>query len=480
MNIIRYFTGGREVERSDQYPWGTDRVVMPIPIDFAHKLRQNNFNNELANSYKRFLGFKVYRLIPAYINFDLANETSQFALNTLVKNLPDVEVVSTKVMYMQLNQSRLQFIDSYINYIRWHTEGINVSGMISNLFPFFKGLTKNPLKLLSVIDTPELREFHKYINKLIDNIREINKRVDGGYSCIYVKSRRIFSKLFLDISADIRVEDFTVDEVIINSFGENYSSHYVIKPISIMSMYGMHANSIVINNHKKTIYFLDSNGIDECGRSIIDIELPNKYNDYKRFPVMTTEYCPRGMFQTISDNEFCQTWNLFNILLSILNNDTLRDINDINSIFTDVIDHVKPVCVYDDNMSDSIRLTLIILEFMFYIYHNQKDKIHHFIKNHEALKLDYSQLNAIRNKIYKHREKYEDPDFGKDNLEDIAIVEREQMKLIAEAQNKLVNGYEYNQDVDSYVLKEFRDDIPQFDKTATVQDYLESILDGFV
>jgi hypothetical protein len=104
-----------------------------------------------------------------------------------------------------------------------------------------------------------------------------------------------------------------------------------------------------------------------------------------------TEETTPVSFQYIANDAYCQTWNIFGQLL-VAENDVGTDINDF--ILNQIINHAQPITI-SDNRPRQDRLTIIMLEFMFYIYY-------------EACNAEYKDwvLNTQTSKYNTELEKY--------------------------------------------------------------------------
>lgn len=484
MNFLKLFkiVGGGEVPQSDEYPWGTDAVSMPIPLKFAQSLRENNFNNPLADQYKKFLGYKVFRLIPFYIN-----HSNDDVLGHILKDIAQEQnavVNPEKLYFIKLTKGEIKIFFLYRKMLNLYKESddendkssilISIQTSFSKIFPVLK---TNPLLWIDVLDTIEE----------IDQMILIREYLSKNEECVFIEGNLAFTKLTNDNSDNrVSIDDFDVgnNKNKIKSLNSLKNSIIIVK-IAIHSITAGHATNMVIDNDKKRIYFSDSNGFDKCNGGLAFIKLSDKFDNYNRQLIMSSEFCPRGMFQGVSENQFCQTWSLFDSLLVVLNRNKLRNINDVNEIFTEVLDITKPVCYYKNSLSDIRRLSLILLEFMFYIYILRKKEFLDFLSD----KNEYNKLTyELKKKTITLYMLDELESLNKD-ITDLSDDEYDKMSKIVKdkveteiGKNKhdwevIFQTYTYHEDVDSYISNEITD--IKFDsENKTVYEYISLIVDG--
>jgi len=490
MNFLKYLRIiGGEIPQSDKHPWGTDTAIMPIPLEFAQKLRANNFDNKLADQYKRFLGYKVFRLVPVFIN--LNDGQLPYILNDLaVKN--NVKVLPYKLYYDKIQAHQIEVFTKYRSNMKMYKnlDEYKKQNMINTISNYYSGnvipiLKTKPLFWLNVLGTPEELEFS---NRILEKQNNDCIFIDRSVASSFITN--IFGTIGIG-NGDITIEDFTPihDNKKTLDLLENMTDNIIIIEINISMVYGAHAVNMIVDNFKKKIYFADSNGFDRCDINLVNIKLPNKFNDYTRYPIMANEYCPSKMFQGVTNDQFCQTWSLFNILITILNRDKIKNINDIDAVFNKVIDIAKPICYYKESMSDIVRLSLLVLEFMFYIYTIRKQDFNKFLKDN----------TSTDKEMMKKENKYVSKEFSKlceENTKDMQTMTKEQIektlslfmrsakaKASIKMQNirhnweEMINKFTYDPNIDSFINKEITD--IEFDNDGnTIYDYIEMIYSG--
>lgn len=373
--------GGNHVEQSDEYPWGTDVTLGPFSLYFAKKLRANNFRNPVAEEYKIFLEYKKFKIVPLFIS-----ETKLDWLSEIIKGrYPKQDIGIVEMDDKMLNEFIKYRTDMlYIKQNQGMSDAENKLMLIkafSNNSPWI-GLRKNPLMWLNVVGTEAEKKFYEsFLKEMFGDKKRVAVRTDGYY---YTRMCIAFAKLtgIIEIG-DVEETDFKDDSGMNMLFEKQYD--YAL--LAIKKVDSIHQIFMKIDHNNKNLYYIDSNGFNYDTSKIVNLVLPEGLSDYKKDVVAVNGVCPKGMFQSISRNAFCQTWAVFLISLTTMNTDKLNDINDINELFKKVIDELKPVCYYNENMTDRVKLSLIIIEYMFYIFYTRKNEFINWLKNKEKIAL---------------------------------------------------------------------------------------------
>jgi hypothetical protein len=351
-------SGGHQlgVERSDEYPWGLKGINMPIPIDFARKLR-NNVDN-LQDDYRKFIVNRTYQIMPAFIDFH--NKIVYNALH--MEDYPTLELVK----WNQNDSTKNLLGNGDINNLLEPIKGVghlpSVHGF-KNLFYYPRILSTLPdstkLDIKQVIkancwftDIPEICAVMSWEYKSLGlefNMYEANKAYFDGNLELYneiLSEQDNFSEFPYE-----RSDDEVLNELYIKyskAIDTRKNNHKILSNLSqgrnvINVGYlqynpynaGNHATSVIIDTIKKNVYILDSNGVGDCGLNMFHYFKDHfnwKDGEYSLIPVMhyKENETPRA-FQAISRGGFCQTWNIFSQQLVLLN-DVGIDINKIINV----------------------------------------------------------------------------------------------------------------------------------------------------
>lgn len=393
MNLLSYIVGGDHVEQSDEYPWGTNVVLGPFSIEFAKKLRGNGFNNLVAEEYKKFLSHKIFKIVPSFIVETRMNWLSEIIKGDHPKRDISIIEMNEKMINEFINyRKNLLLIKKYSESEEAKTQRMLIETFSGN--SSWMGLRKRPLMWLNVVGTDVEEKFYKTF------LNELNIKKDlATRDYYYAKLTGVLAKLVGIIeNGDIEETDFKDD----SGMGLLNEKDYDYASLAVKKIEGSHQLAMVIDHGKKYVYFIDSNGFNYDTSKIINIVLPERLSGYKKIAVASGRSCPKGMFQSISRDQFCQTWGVFLISLTTMNIHNLDDVNDINELFKKVVDEIKPICYYNSKMTDHVRLSLIIIEFMFYIFHTKKDDINKWLKQKElqALKMGVTPESLLHTKKY--------------------------------------------------------------------------------
>lgn len=459
--------GSGEVAQSDAHPWGTDNINMPIPTEFALRLRENNFDNPLARKYKNFLAFKTFRIIPVIVNSMPESYQNLIIVKSVLKSQPNVKIVGNRLRYVLLSQVDLVAFWRYHNFITDFKAGKTTMDKFDcHDIPNY-GFCKDKLMLFDFVGTTEEIELSDQVINAAEKITEERPyQVLTYYDALFKLMRGGYT---------IEQSDFNVYADHANILNEIAISdkRFVVVPISVHMFTGNHAISFIVDNEAKRIYFLDSNGFEMDYITITEIALPDKFKDYARIPVLKSDQYPRGMFQAITEDSFCQTWNIFNMSLVVSNAARLNDVNDINEVFTEIIDHVKPICGYV-GITDAVRLQLILLEFMFYIYCEHETDIRNFfnnlVNNNHMCTIGIDEIaediDRIVGKISDEERNYQ-----------IRKEQAEYAKICNGILKEIINRYRYNEDTGIYINNEFAN-IATVPDNMTPREYIEKVILG--
>jgi hypothetical protein len=477
-------SGGSEpgVNKSDEYPWGVKDINMPIPIEFARKLRNDM---RVQEEYRRFIHSKEFRYFPTFIN-----ENRDKLLKKLYN---EKEVLKIQIVKFDINGQILHLptvLNPYTN-IQDRIEPFTSGGMM--YLPHV--LNTAPVGLRQTI---------------FDNM---NQCIKMGYKCYFtdipllhaaIMTHRIGKKpdvLDNDISGliDIQLADYTFDDTLTDKYNDKnvvlvfnnafkaamsiWDKNYtVLQKIDTItgrycvdvawhSIHGGHVTTVIMDNDERKFYVLDSNGVDECATGIYQYFVQALNFDpthYTVVPIMPYKYrtTPRS-FQHISSNAFCQTWNLFSRLL-LIKNSFSTDVN--TFIYDKVIAHAEPIFAASSH-SIQINLTLICLEFMFWIRHDVfKNKFDNWLRIKQIYNVGYS--------------KFMESDFVKQTYDQLItdtynIVRENEPNLTREEFDESYDYDIYRDQIDNHMLKLFdrqwkndSADIYEYDVPMNVREYI--------
>jgi hypothetical protein len=420
----------KNVNKNDEHPWGLKDVVMPIPLDFAVKLRNNTDN--MLSAYRQFIYYRIFQSIPVFIqnnkelvykkmfkNIDVKhimlykyqrdeqpplsvvlNEfsgdrntyfSSKSNILFLLPNLFNTAPISIKqnIVNNVIPKTDMKFTQSiYKSYADisngwklldnvecWYSDDSLIGMLISmdamdiifNIKPdyaeekslFFENNHPNDEIIQFLVEMQEEYKDPYITYDLISSLEPFNSPIEADNDV--VKFIQITYKNILNIK---KSNDLELSQIKFN--GCKYFIN--IGWYQCCSHKGAHAVSVIIDTRKKYFYVLDSNGVNDCVKTIYNYFVNKfnwKYDEYTIIPVGYTEKTSPISFQHIAIDSYCQTWNIFGQLL-VAENDVGTDINDF--ILNQIVNHAQPITI-SDNRPRQDRLTIIMLEFMFYIYY---------------------------------------------------------------------------------------------------------------
>ena len=406
--------------RSDDYPWGLKNINMPIPLDFARKLRNNT--DGLQDEYRKFIVNRVYQMIPTYINQNKRTVYKKFrpvANNNRIclvqwdvmsnraglgngdirelltpksqyDRLPDLhcfkQLFYNPNILANLTNDEKDDIVKQIRFPCWFTDNKYVAAIISS------EAASNYTKF----DATDAINAYNQNNQQLLNDLLINQNTNASFKDTRDDIRMMDEKYWdpmiqLNVSYNAaKIQQINNKRVLRNLIkGRNIInvSYMLYNPYQA----GSHATSVIIDTIKKIVYILDSNGVGAEQQTVFYYfkdQLNWKDGEYKIVPIMpySPTETPRA-FQAISSGGFCQTWNIFNQELVMLN-DVGVDIN--KTIYDEILSHVDPILGDVTGMSVQVKLTLILLEFMFYIFDCCKYEFLSWIKDMDDIDVAYS------------------------------------------------------------------------------------------
>jgi hypothetical protein len=84
------------IVKSDEYPWGLKDITMPIPIEFARKLRNDPATQK---AYREFVYNKAYQLVVKFVQYEREVVYKKF----YSEEIPDIELVKLNMDTAHLN-----------------------------------------------------------------------------------------------------------------------------------------------------------------------------------------------------------------------------------------------------------------------------------------------------------------------------------------------------------------------------------------
>lgn len=475
------FTGGSQpgIERSDAYPWGLKGINMPIPVEFAVKLR-NNIDG-LQDKYRKFITNRMYQTMPPFINrnekivYELLNAFQDKLFINLVKwnqstnhngsgNGDIRNLLEKKSPYKRLfDVHLLKELFYYPNILANMPDNKKEKIYKECEFPCF--FTDMP-EVVSIITNEAISENPSFnVNQLIEENNEGNfelfdkllEEQDNalGMSDFY-NSKSSLEKTterqqLLELNLEKELKQFDRKERLIVAYEQackdSYKNFKTLKQLipgrniinvsyRVSNSYqsGSHIITVIIDTIKKNCYILDSNGVSNCGINVFKyfkLKLGWKDDKYTLIPVMyhNENQTPKG-FQHISTGGFCQTWNIFNQELVLLN-DVGVDIN--KTIYDEILNFTDPIL--GDVKNKQVKITLILLEFMFYVYN--------------ICKPDYEEwIDRLNDKDWHYKNYLNSDEYYEEfnNLIEKQIVEMElSNKLISDEMMNLLENHVSNQ-----------------------------------
>lgn len=400
MGSVQSIYGSGEIPISFKYPWGIGgRIKMNIPLDFANNLRKEG--SKLNDEYKNFLAHRTYELIPEFINsyplFD--SKYNKFLSDTIIPIVGNHEINVLGLLHMyQIDDDRTRIITQYIGLIKDHKSLMNfiIENKIRSLYfnPF--GLIPHINKLREILklqftDEP-LMYFIRYddnqpYNPIGDNMTweeyvsfRKNKDILNQVRPAILNTTNTFNGKYLEYLT-VQEEHFINNKKILRSI-ENMTGISIL-PIHLSYFRGGHAITLIIDHNKKTVCITDSNGVDDQLVNIKQYFINHDVLlDYSFIPIMRETNGPS--FQTITRNDFCQTWTIFITLLTVINSVDVRATDLTDLVFNEILEYAKPLVGYDVStikMTKGAKLGFILIEFMFYLYKYFKNDFQQFYLN---------------------------------------------------------------------------------------------------
>ncbi len=374
-------------------------VIMPIPAEFEARLRNDE---ALQLKYREFINTRTYQIIPNFIQqnkvatYDrIIAGTAQVTLikwdNRAVSLSLAVEPYSNDIerVFMTLGSKVLFKLPNLLNtappeikaeilrhfhsgnVLREDRRNLHWTDCIYSDMPILRaisygdrfGKAANPRDLLIGREQDTEAEFNEMIAKLA--AMQMPEYTYDDFITGNVPSGNIGDPIYNAKSEYDRSSDNNITLI-----GSKQTINIIWSQANDID--GSHAVSIYIDPAKKLIGVIDPNGVGNCELEICNY-FARKFNiapeEYTIIPIMWREdHMPVNItkmraFQTISDGPFCQTWNLFCQRL-VLDNDFGRNIN--ARVFDAIMDKARPI-TYPQLNDAQMRLTVIMLEFMFYI-----------------------------------------------------------------------------------------------------------------
>lgn len=400
-------TGGAQpgIVKSDEYPWGLKDIIMPIPIEFARKLRNDPATQK---AYREFVYDKTYQLVVKFIQYERDLVYKKF----YSEEIPDIDLVKLNMDTVHLNIPRM--INPYDN----DREKISPFSVHGGMFYFPNLLNTAPVEIRQKIgayyndirrnghtcmftDDPLLHAIVLTEKDQTYPYHEDNEQIDAFTFSDMVGGNTDFnpskdaSRAIMRVVTAYRVglEIKSKNQKILKNILSNTRQ---LVSVGWTSVYGTHDTSVIMDTTDDIgkFYVLDSNGVDNCAEGIFNYfadVMGWHISGFDIIPIMPfkPDETPRA-FQTISRGGFCQTWNIFSQQL-IIKNKFKDDIN--KFVYDEVLNYAEPIIsakVSDDaRLVQNINISLILLEFMFYIYYElARDEIIKWIKRAES-KDDY-------------------------------------------------------------------------------------------
>jgi len=445
--------GADEVPVSDLHPWGVNgNIKMPIPLGFANQMRKDG--TELNSAYKNFIAHKTYEIIPSFINLSTefpelypgfvqatlgilgqkvpvivepavkTVKISSFPLNLLLQTIDQQNVAETRGLPLDdilltkmwvINDKFSLILYKYPNYVNDVADNI-VNEVHTSIDPvkYMEDITfSNSPYLFNIVDVKGDKKKRKLKRLMLDPLKF--KSWDA-----YIEMRKYKSALnknrprndpiyFADDNLKVRTPNEAVDFWNIETLKGNEilercntrQNAITLLPVDWVSDYGAHATTVIIDHINRIIYLTDSNGVNSEAKYMeYFLKKNNRFQNYTVMPIMPQENGPG--FQGISEDSFCQTWTLFIGMLVILNhlNGDSKDLNTV--VFNEIIKYAKPLVGYEENMSPGVKLGLIVIEYMFYLYNYMEG----------GIKTYYSPIiQGVKNAVANDIRDDEDMDF---------------------------------------------------------------------
>lgn len=442
--------GGGEVPVSFKYPWGIN-VDMNIPLKFANDMRTEG--SVLNKEYKRFIAHRVYELIPGFIN------VSQQFKDKYPKFIMDLMNINNKVGVIKNNQikvARIQFIGHFKMLLEWcyqlkHNDNkplclskiIHFSAIseipILYLYPFYLNDIIDELipyfQRINFYDENTVFTDNEYIMSIMQFSDSIDLYIDIDTSSDipsvnwdkYFTLRKEKSLQFIEKHGIYKFNPYILDlnkRLDLNEIEDNrlaklnndtiFNNLQGLNIISISVKYferTSHAISVIIDMDRKQIYIADSDGISLDDLNLIKFLKKNgRFDNFIIIPIMPQTNGPG--FQSITKDEFCQTWTIYISTLIILNHinpHVYTETTDLNmEVFNEILQYAKPLVGYEANMTKGVKLGLLLIEFMFYIYKYFDEEFKQFcrdfiIDNRFNAEMQEMKISILRSIVKKDR-----------------------------------------------------------------------------
>lgn len=386
-------TGGIEVPVSDEHPWGVNSGIrMPIPLNFANKIRKLDSPENIE--YRKFLGYKLYHLVPLFIN---SSDSFNTKYNEFVESIfGDSIQILDNISVAQIHKSMVRYLeDLKLREIYVRESNTEQLETFTELWSLYNELIPLYARF------PEY--FVSFKNSLAKRINTMPFNDDFCYD-----DDKSFLRFMLQNGAILQGKDLS-ESVILDHYALTESNNrrilsnvntkykFTIMPVSMRKWDGGHAITIVADHTKKILYIMDSNGTENnlIGLSVFVKGKCNILKDYTEQLLIPIKY---GLsFQGISQDAFCQTWTIFVSLLTVLNSKNIQADYSNDIVYSEIIKYAKPL-VGPKDANPGTRLGLIIIEFMYFLYHFYRDEISEFIlimTKKDPLHLTHSEKESL-------------------------------------------------------------------------------------
>jgi len=346
----------------------------PIPEEFVKRM----VDGDLTDQFKKFVHYKLFVIVPHYINYLGASEEI-YSVEDIFGKLPNTRVSPT---------INLIFVDSVLSGILFSARQIKRNpDKIDHVLEWIDSeQTDLPLKHnINVFDGIDFD--NKHVSDFID---EIEDEEDS-----FFVQERAYLIMMTMLGNQPAYEYNKWDYVPKNNWGDiniylqdlefdQTTMRFMVVPIQFDAIGIGHILTMIIDGEKQTLYFIDSEVSARLDKLInLDTWMPQHlsehFKNYKKTIVGKT-VCLKQLFQDVSGDEFCQTWTLFNIILAIYNH------TDIENVIKEIINNIQPhtIKIPDRNssLSKQVALSTMLLEFMFWIWKIKEMDIIAFYKQH--------------------------------------------------------------------------------------------------
>jgi len=364
----------------------TSEYILPIPESFAVRMRDGG---DLCHEFKSFIHNKLFRLIPGYINGCVKDDPVTMIgkmENTCVSNVIGLWEVSIDTLELIDILADIKNTAGSLNALLKLKEFVERTGKFKNLIKYPTIFNKFDFERIK-----KMRAYQYYATTL---------KSDPEYlytlkSILFPHHR--FLLMFKVVEYIVNEDEYFSGEITSEEnvyAGNNWNrviecvetkNRFIAIPIQFKMLYGGHVIAVVIDMQNKLFYFFDSNKVSDRIRRMgmareqwIPDQLIEKFSDFRNSFVGESLCLNQPLFQMISNNEFCQTWTLFNTMLIILNTET------IDETVKKIIFSAQPVTVPVENrdtpLGKQTALTQILLEFMFWLYRTNKNDIDEYYR----------------------------------------------------------------------------------------------------